>query len=146
MSRIDSSPPLVSGQEKIAAEHLQRRAYIYIRQSSPGQVLYNTESQINQRRMVDRAASLGWRSDQIRCISTDQALSASEMSQRTGFQELVAEVSLGSVGIILGYEVSRLARNNSDWYRLLDLAAVFDTLIADYDGIYNLRLFNDRLF
>lgn len=145
MNSPNPSPPLVSGQEKITTAHLHRRAYIYIRQSSPGQVQYNTESQVNQRRMADRAASLGWHTDQIRIISADQALSASAASQRTGFQELVAQVSLGCVGIVFGYEVSRLARNNSDWYRLLDLAAVFNTLIADYDGIYNLRLFNDRL-
>jgi DNA invertase Pin-like site-specific DNA recombinase len=145
MTSSDSLPPLVSGQEKVTAEHLHRRAYVYIRQSSLGQVMYNTESQVNQRRMADRAAGLGWHADQIRLISADQALSASEASQRTGFQELVAQVSLGCVGIIFGYEVSRLARNNSDWYRLLDLAAVFNTLIADYDGIYDLRLFNDRL-
>jgi DNA invertase Pin-like site-specific DNA recombinase len=145
MTHVDAPARLISGQEKITAEHVQRLAYIYIRQSSLGQVLYNKESQTNQRRMADRAAGLGWRPDQVRLISADQGISATSANQRTGFQELVAEVSLGHVGIIFGYEASRLARNNSDWYRLLDLAAVFNTLIGDYDGIYDLRLFNDRL-
>lgn len=142
-----SAPPalLVSGQQKITTDHLQRLAYIYIRQSSPKQVLHNTESQRYQRLLAERAASLGWKTTRIRVIDTDLARSGAESASRAGFQELVAEVSLGHVGIIFGYEVSRLARNNADWYYLLDLAAVFDTLIADNDGIYNPRLYNDRL-
>jgi DNA invertase Pin-like site-specific DNA recombinase len=145
MTALDRAPPLVSGQEKVTAHHLERLAYIYIRQSSPGQVANNKESQINQARMAQRAEGLGWRPDRIRIIDTDQGVSGKHSGPRSGFQELVAEVSLGRAGIIFGYEVSRLARNNSDWYRLLDLTAVFDTLIADYDGIYDLNLFNDRL-
>jgi DNA invertase Pin-like site-specific DNA recombinase len=133
------------GHSKVTADHLHRRAYIYIRQSSLGQVLSHKASQFNQLQMVERARQLGWSSDQIYIIETDQGTSASGALPRSGFQELVAEVSLGRVGIILGYEVSRLARNNSDWYRLLDVATLFDTLIADYDGVYNLHLFNDRL-
>jgi DNA invertase Pin-like site-specific DNA recombinase len=139
MTNRDRPALLVSGQEKVTAFHLERVAYIYIRQSSPGQVAHNKESQINQARMAQRAEVLGWRSARIRVINTDQATSATEIGPRSGFQELMAEVSLGHVGVIFGYEVSRLARNNSDWYRLLDLAAIFDTLIADYDGVYNLR-------
>lgn len=133
------------GRSKVTADHLQRRAYIYIRQSSLGQVLSHKAGQLNQLQMVERARRLGWARDQIYIIETDQGTSASGALPRSGFQELVAEVSLGRVGIILGYEVSRLARNNSDWYHLLDVATLFDTLIADYDGVYNLHLFNDRL-
>ena len=145
MTGLDRAPPLVSGQEKVTVSHLERLAYVYIRQSSPGQVANNKESQLNQARMAQRAEALGWRPDRIRVIDTDQGVSGKHSGPRSGFQELVAEVSLGRAGIIFGYEVSRLARNNSDWYRLLDLTAVFDTLIADYDGIYDLNLFNDRL-
>jgi DNA invertase Pin-like site-specific DNA recombinase len=120
-------------------------AYVYIRQSSPKQVAQHKESQIYQRLLAQRAAALGWPTDRIRVIDADLAHSGRESTCRSGFQELVTEVSLGHVGIIFGYEVSRLARNNSDWYHLLDLAAVFDTLIADNDGIYHPRLYNDRL-
>ncbi len=142
---VESSPVLVNGQEKVTAQHLERQAYIYIRQSTPNQVAHHKESQINQTRMVERAAALGWSASQIRVVSTDQGLSGTTSQHRTGFLELVSQVSLGKVGIIFGYEVSRLARNNSDWYRLLEAAAVFSTLIGDYDGIYDLHLFNDRL-
>ena len=91
------------------------------------------------------AEELGWRSEQVRIIDEDQGLSGKASAGRDGFQDLVIEVSLGHVGIVFGYQVSRLARNNADWYHLLDLAAVFDTLIADADGVYNLRDYNDRL-
>jgi DNA invertase Pin-like site-specific DNA recombinase len=135
----------VNGQEKISSQHLARLAYVYLRQSSPGQVAHHRESQINQARTADRARRLGWDAASVHVIHTDQGLSGQSRDQRHGFQQLLSEVSLGKVGIILGYEVSRLARNNSDWYRLLEAAAVFDTLIADYDGIYDLHQFNDRL-
>jgi DNA invertase Pin-like site-specific DNA recombinase len=95
--------------------------------------------------LAQRAEALGWSSERIEVIDTDLAQSGQDSQYRTGFQALVAAVSLGHVGIIFGYEVSRLARNNSDWYHLLDLAAVFDTLIADNDGLYHPRLYNDRL-
>jgi DNA invertase Pin-like site-specific DNA recombinase len=135
----------VSGQEKITEHHLARLAYIYIRQSSPGQVANNKESALNQRLMAKRAVALGWRPDQVHIIKVDQGVSGKYSDPRAGFQELVAEVSLGHVGIILGYEVSRLARNNSDWYRLMELADALDTLIGDYDGIYEPGVYNDRL-
>ena len=134
-----------SGQTKVTAAHLQQLAYIYVRQSSPKQVLHNQESQLYQRQLTQRAGTLGWPPARIRVIDTDLAQSGKESASRRGFQELVAAVSLGQVGIVFGYEVSRLARNNSDWYHLLDLAAVFNTLIADNDGVYNPRLYNDRL-
>lgn len=133
----------VSG--KIAERHLQRLAYVYVRQSSPKQVLHHRESQVNQYQLVQRAESLGWSPERIQVIDTDQGMSGQESASRNGFQELVTEVSLGHVGIIFGYEVSRLARNNGDWYHLLDLSAVFGTLIADCDGVYDPRLYNDRL-
>lgn len=145
MSDHDRPFPLLSGQQKVKAPHLQRLAYVYIRQSSPKQVLHNKESQIYQRLLAQRAEALGWKPERIRIIDTDLAQSGQESTYRTGFQELVTEVSFGHVGIVCGYEVSRLARNNSDWYQLLDLAAVFDTLIADNDGVYDPRLYNDRL-
>ena len=130
---------------KISDAHLALEAYVYIRQSTVKQVEENRESQENQRLMVERAKSLGWSAGRIHVIDEDQGLSGRGSDYRQGYQHLVAEVSLGRVGIIIGYEVWRLARNNRDWYDLLDLAAVFDTLIADNDGVYDPRLFNDRL-
>jgi len=130
---------------KITSAHLQRLAFIYVRQSTPKQVAQNQESQQYQYRLQQRAQELGWSTEQIRVIDSDLGRSGSEVTRRTGFQELVAEISLGHGGIVFGYEVSRLARNNRDWYMLLDLAAVFGTLIADNDGIYDPRLYNDRL-
>lgn len=142
---IRNGPNPVNRHPKIAELHLSRTAFVYIRQSSQGQVLRNKESQVNQYQLVERAQQLGWDRQRIRVIDMDLGLSGKESASRTGFQELVAEVSLGHAGIIFGYEVSRLARNNSDWYHLLDLAAVFNTLIADYDGIYDPGQYNDRL-
>lgn len=130
---------------KIHNDHLARLAYVYIRQSTPKQVSQNQGSQQYQRQLSEQAQRLGWPKERIRVIDSDLAQSARDSEHRAGFQELVAEVSLGHVGIILGYEVSRLARNNRDWYHLLDLAAVFDTLIADSDGIYHPHSYNDRL-
>ncbi|MBI3652087.1 MAG: recombinase family protein [Acidobacteria bacterium] len=130
---------------KITLRHLQRLAYVYVRQSSPKQVERNRESQFYQYQLSQRAQQLGWGAERIRIIDADLGLSAQGSQYRDGFQELVAEVSLGHVGILFGYEVSRLARNNADWYHLLDLAAVFATLIADADGTYDPRLYNDRL-
>jgi len=136
---------LTNRQHKITEHHLQQLAYVYVRQSTPSQVLHNKESQVNQYQLVQRAEKLGWKQERIRVIDSDQGISARESGSRSGFNELVAEISLGHVGIVFGYEVSRLARNNGDWYHLLDLAAVFGTLIADSDGIYEPRLYNDRL-
>jgi len=130
---------------KITPAHQERLAYIYVRQSSPKQVAHNRESQDYQYRLQQRAIALGWPADRVRVIDSDLGRSGREASARSGFQEVVADVSLGQVGIVFGYEVSRLARNNRDWYLLLDLAAVFGTLIADSDGVYDPRLYNDRL-
>lgn len=142
-----SDPPEYSsaGAVKVTAPHLQGAAYVYIRQSTLKQVSENQESQRNQRQMVARAQGLGWPPERIYVIDEDQGLSGSASANRSGFQRLVSALSLGQVGIIIGYEVSRLARNNGDWYHLLDLAAVFGALIADNDGVYDPRQFNDRL-
>jgi DNA invertase Pin-like site-specific DNA recombinase len=109
--------------DKITGQHRQRQAYVYIRQSTPKQVQQHQESQRNQYALVQRALELGWSANQVQVIDADLGQSGQD-SQRPGFQELVAAVSLGRVGLILAYEASRLARNNTDWYTLLDLATV----------------------
>ena len=118
--------PLTSP-DKITPQHRQRRAVVYIRQSTPKQVQHNHESRYNQYALVQRALDLGWLPDQIQVIDADLGHSGQD-GQRPGFQKLVAAVSLGQVGLILAYEASRLARNNTDWYTLLDLATVVGTL------------------
>jgi DNA invertase Pin-like site-specific DNA recombinase len=130
---------------KISLRHLERIAVVYVRQSSPKQVQRNEGSQINQRALVERAVGLGWHTERIRLMDADLGQSAAQADGRADFAALTAEVALGQIGIIFGWEVSRLARNNADWYRLLDLAALFGTLIADVEGIYDPRLYNDRL-
>lgn len=131
--------------EKIAAVHLQRQAVVYLRQSSPKQVLQHRESAANQRALTERLRAFGWPSRQIVVIDEDQGLSGAQAVGRGGFQRLVADVGLRKVGIIMGYEVSRLSRNCADWHQLLELCGVFDTLIGDADGVYHPRDFNDRL-
>jgi DNA invertase Pin-like site-specific DNA recombinase len=135
----------MNGAAKIQTNHRQRPAVVYIRQSDPKQVLNNRESGLNQRALKDRLVELGWKPSQISLVDDDQGRSAKSVAGRDAFQRLVADVGLGKVGVIMGYEVSRLSRNNADWYRLLELCALFDTLIADVDGVYNPRDFNDRL-
>ncbi|RLC08425.1 MAG: recombinase family protein [Deltaproteobacteria bacterium] len=130
---------------KVRTVHLQRDAYLYVRQSSMRQVLENTESTKRQYQLRERALALGWISEQIRVIDCDQGCSGASDAGRDGFQQLVAEVSLGNAGIVMGLEVSRLARNNADWQRLLQLCAFTDTLILDQDGLYDPSAFNDRL-
>jgi DNA invertase Pin-like site-specific DNA recombinase/predicted DNA-binding transcriptional regulator AlpA len=130
---------------KIKPSHLQRAAYIYIRQSTPGQVEHNRESTARQYALADRACQLGWPKPLVVVIDEDLGLSGSSVDKRSGFARLTSEVALAHVGIVLGLEVSRLARNNADWYRLLELCGVTDTLIGDNDGVYHPALFNDRL-
>jgi DNA invertase Pin-like site-specific DNA recombinase/uncharacterized protein YndB with AHSA1/START domain len=130
---------------KITTSHLRRTAVIYVRQSTLAQVAHNTESTARQYDLVARAAELGWPRSAVRVIDDDLGVSAASTTGRSGFAELAAQVGLGQVGIVLSLEVSRLARNNTDWYRLLDLAGMADTLIADADGVYHPALFNDRL-
>jgi len=130
---------------KVTASHLKRNAFLYVRQSSMRQVVEHTESATRQYALNKRAVSLGWSEEQIIVIDSDQGLSGDSAAGRGGFQTLVTEVSMGRAGIVLGLEVSRLARNSADWHRLLEICALTDTLILDEDGIYHPALFNDRL-
>lgn len=129
----------------VQARHLKRHAYLYIRQSSLRQVLEHTESTQRQYNLKQRAIALGWAHDQIVVVDNDQGLSGASAVDRAGFQTLVADVGLGRAGIVMGLEVSRLARNSTDWHRLLEICALTDTLILDEDGIYDPAHFNDRL-
>jgi DNA invertase Pin-like site-specific DNA recombinase len=130
---------------KVTPAHLSRAAYVYVRQSTLTQVREHTESLERQYELAARAQELGWPPRQVVIVDDDLGRSGSEATMRTGFQGLVADVGLGKVGVVLGIEVSRLARNNADWYQLLDLCAITDTLIADGDGLYHPGDFNDRL-
>ena len=134
-----------SAHEKVNASHLKRNAYLYIRQSTLRQVFENTESTIRQYDLRQRAVALGWPVERIIVIDSDLGQSAATAADREGFQKLVTEVSLEKAGIVLGLEVSRLARNSTDWHRLLEICALTDTLILDEDGLYDPRHFNDRL-
>jgi DNA invertase Pin-like site-specific DNA recombinase/predicted DNA-binding transcriptional regulator AlpA len=130
---------------KVTAQHLARQAIVYLRQSSASQVEHNRESTERQYALAGKARELGWPDDLILVIDEDLGLSGSGSVARSGFARLTAEVALARVGLVLGLEVSRLARNNADWHRLIDLAGLTDTLIGDGDGIYHPALFNDRL-
>jgi DNA invertase Pin-like site-specific DNA recombinase len=131
--------------EKVTTRHLARLAYLYVRQSTVRQVFENTESTTRQYALRERAVALGWPTERIVVVDSDLGHSAASAVDRAGFQTLVAEVGLGHVGIVLGLEVSRLARNNSDWHRLLEICALTQTLILDEDGLYDPGHFNDRL-
>lgn len=122
--------------EKVHTEHRQRNAYLYVRQSTLKQVSENKESTQRQYALKERAAALGWDPGQVVVIDSDLGQSGTSAVDREGFQKLVAEVSMGRAGIVLGLEVSRLARNSSDWHRLIELCAMTNTLILDEDGIY----------
>lgn len=135
----------INPSQKITARHTKRDAFLYVRQSSLRQVFENTESTKRQYALRDRAVALGWPTERIHIIDSDLGKSGTQADNRDGFQQLVTEVALGNAGIILGLEVSRLARNNADWHRLLELAALGETLILDEDGIYDPRDPNDRL-
>jgi DNA invertase Pin-like site-specific DNA recombinase len=130
---------------KVQPHHLENAAYLYIRQSSMRQVVENVESTKRQYALRGRAIALGWREDQIIVVDNDQGESGASAAWRQGFQRLVSEVGMGRAGIVMGLEVSRLARNNADWHRLLEICALTDTLILDEDGVYDPSNFNDRL-
>src|ERR671928_513546 len=130
---------------KVQPRHLERGAYLYVRQSSMRQVIENIESTKRQYALRGRAIALGWRDDQIIVIDNDQGESGASASWREGFQRLVTDVGMGQAGIVMGLEVSRLARNNADWHRLLEICALAGTLILDEDGVYDPSAFNDRL-
>src|SRR5271157_2492697 len=136
---------MIEPTQKVNSEHLKRNAYLYIRQSTPRQVLENTESGKRQHGLRQRAVALGWPVERIIVVDSDQGHSGASAVDREGFQRLVAEVGMGRAGIVLGLEVSRLARNNADWHRLLELCALGATLICDEDGLYDPCDFNDRL-
>lgn len=131
--------------EKIQTIHLDRLAVVYVRQSTLQQVLEHQESTRLQYGLVDRAESLGWQQERVLVIDEDLGKSGATAVDRTGFQRLVTEVSLNHVGLILGLEMSRLARCSKDWHQLLEVCALFQTLIADLDGIYDPSQYNDRL-
>jgi hypothetical protein len=124
---------------KVKLSHTQRAACVYVRQSTPGQVEHNRESTARQYALAERACQLGWPKEQVVIIDEDLGLSGSSSDKRSGFARLTSEVALAHVGIVLGLEVSRLARNNADWYRLLELCGITDTLIGDNDGVTILR-------
>ena len=130
---------------KVTALHLKRDAYLYVRQSTLRQVFENTESTERQYALRQRAVALGWPAERVIVIDSDLGLSGASAVGREGFQRLVAEVGMARAGIVLGLEVSRLARNSADWHRLLEICAITDTLILDEDGVYDPAHFNDRL-
>ncbi len=131
--------------KKISVDHMKKNAYLYVRQSTIRQVVENQESTRRQYALKDRVLALGWSLEQIKTIDCDLGLSGSGSANREGFKKLVAEVGMGNAGIVAGLEVSRLARNSSDWHRLLEICAVTNTLLLDEDGIYSPENFNDRL-
>jgi DNA invertase Pin-like site-specific DNA recombinase len=135
----------MSESTKVQSHHLKRDAYLYIRQSSMRQVLENVESTKRQYALRTRATALGWSEDRIVVIDSDQGESGASSTWREGFRRLVSDVGMGRAGIVMGLEVSRLARNNADWHRLLEICSLADTLILDEDGVYDPTNFNDRL-
>ncbi len=133
----------MNGKQKIASQHLARLAMVYVRQSTLDQVRHHHESRRRQYQLAEHARGLGWK--EVMVVDEDLGKSGASSAKRTGFQRLVAEVGLGRVGAVLSIEVSRLARNNRDWYHLLDLCGLMDTIIIDDEGIYDVRQPNDRL-
>ena len=141
----DARPSPGRGSSKLQDHHLHRTAIVYVRQSSAHQVLENTESTERQYALVGRAVQLGWPGDLVEVIDEDQGRSGTTAEGRLGFQRLLSEVSLNHVGIILGTEMSRIARSNKDWHQLIEVCAIFRTLLADQDGLYDPTDYNDRL-
>src|SRR6266478_760873 len=135
----------LNSNSKITPGHLKKTAYLYIRQSTLRQVFENTESTQRQYALRQRAIVLGWPSEHIEVIDCDQGQSGASTAEREGFQRLVTDVGMGHAGIVMGLEVSRLARNCADWHRLLEICALSGTLILDEDGLYDPCHFNDRL-
>ena len=140
-----AAPTRAFGADKIHPRHLDRAALVYVRQSSPQQVLQHRESTDLQYKLAERAEALGWAADRVVVIDDDLGRSGRTIDGRDGFRRLLAEVALDRVGLILGIEMSRLARSCKDWYHLLELCARFGTLLADQDGLYDPSHYNDRL-
>jgi DNA invertase Pin-like site-specific DNA recombinase len=138
-------PLTAAPRDRIRPEHRDRLAVVYIRQSTPQQVERHQESGRLQYALVDPAIALGWPRERILVIDEDQGHSAASAQGRLGFQRLVAEVGLGHVGVVLGVEMSRLARSCCDWHQLLEICALRDTLLGDCQGIYDANALNDRL-
>ena len=148
MKRTDSSMGrnLIFGAgEKITRRHLDLKADLYVRQSTPGQIRDNTESTDRQYALSGRLKMLGWRDEQIEVIDDDLGRSGSGSVPRVGFQRLLSEVTAGRVGMVMGLEMSRLARNSKDWHDLFEVCAIYGALIADEDGVYDPQIPNDRL-
>ena len=149
MTRAESTPPAtdrpLSPSAKVKPYHLGRQAIVYVRQSTPQQILHHQESTERQYALRQRAIQLGWPAEQVSVIDEDQGHSGATAQGRLGFQALLAQVALNQVGIILGLETSRLARSNKDWHQLLEVCALFQTLLADQDGVYDPTDYNDRL-
>jgi len=130
---------------KVKAHHLDRKGIVYVRQSTPQQIVNNCESTQRQYALVQRAVQLGWPREGVTVVDEDQGHSGATAQGRPGFQSLLAQVALDQVGIVLGLECSRLARSNKDWHQLLEVCAIFRTLLADQDGVYDPTDYNDRL-
>ncbi len=136
---------MIRGNEKITAAHRDRSGYVYVRQSSPHQVRQNLESQERQYELRELVVSMGWKPEDIVILDEDLGQSANGLKRRTGFSKLREEVSNGRVGLIMSIESSRLARNNREWYQLLDLCAVCETLVGEPGGVYDPGDYEDRL-
>jgi DNA invertase Pin-like site-specific DNA recombinase len=130
---------------KVQPKHLDRLAVVYVRQSTPQQVFNNRESTDRQYALDRRALQLGWAPGRIEVVDEDQGHSGADAQGRAGFQSLLARIVQDQVGIVLGLEMSRLARSNKDWHQLLETCAIFQTLLADQDGVYDPTDYNDRL-
>jgi DNA invertase Pin-like site-specific DNA recombinase len=135
----------LSADEPISTLHRAKLAYVYIRQSTPGQIRHHQESTTLQYRLVERALTLGWPKERVTVIDEDLGKSGADSRLRGGLQRLIAEVGLGHAGLVLSFDASRLARNNSDWHQLLQLCSMFGVLIADSERLYDPALYHDRL-
>src|SRR3989442_8391243 len=135
----------LAGHSVVTTSHRARTAYVYVRQSSVNQVIHNSESTDLQYGLVERAIRLGWPRDRVVVIDDDLGKSGGSSDERHGFQRLIAEIGLGHAGLVVSLDGSRLARNNADWHRLLELCGLFGTLLADAERLYDPQAYHDRL-